>query len=216
MSSCTLTQLRFIPTVTRGLLLGVDRSEAIRSIVSNHYTGSVPSGKSHYFKFDDAVIVFAIPANMHASRAVTGRVGFVTWELSRLWAPDGHRHDLMTQAISWSLGELLAIEKVDVIVSYADPNVGHYGGVYQAASWVYQGQSEECRGWLSRDGKVVTRRAFHSGKSSMDASVIRGMGFSPVRLKGKHRYAKGMNKAAIRAVSEMAMPYPKPNRQVGS
>src|SRR5262245_60134845 len=32
-------------------------------IRQNHYTGSVPSGKSFYFAFEDAIVVYAIPAN---------------------------------------------------------------------------------------------------------------------------------------------------------
>ena len=72
------------------VLVGEARPEAIKTIKRRHYTRSVPSGKSHYMRFRDALVVWSIPANNNIARFVLGWDGGVVWELSRLWAPDGH------------------------------------------------------------------------------------------------------------------------------
>lgn len=64
--------------------------EAKKTIIHNHYSHSFPSGKSHAFRIEDVVVVFSIPANKNIAKFVLGRECSV-WELTRLWAPDGHK-----------------------------------------------------------------------------------------------------------------------------
>jgi len=79
---------------------GDDRQLAIDRIVEHHYTHSVPSGKSHYIRFGYiCYVVWSIPANKNIAKFILGWPGNV-WELSRLWAPDGHEKNLLTMAIS--------------------------------------------------------------------------------------------------------------------
>jgi len=80
------------------VLLGQDRDFAAEVIRRNHYTHSVPSGKSHYVAFKDCIVVWSIPANKNIASFILGWAGNV-WELARLWAPDGHEKNLLTQAI---------------------------------------------------------------------------------------------------------------------
>lgn len=123
------------------------------------------------------------------------------WELSRLWAPDGHRPNLLTAAIAKATAVLREIENpVDAVVSYADPSVGHEGGVYRAASWRLHGQSEEGRSWRGPDGEVVARRAFHSGRSFPVRAEIEAMGFTEIRQPGKYRFVRPLTRRARRAV----------------
>ena len=71
------------------VLVGEARREAIKTIKRRHYTQSVPSGKSHYMRFRDALVVWSIPANNNIARFVLGWDGGVVWELSRLWGRMG-------------------------------------------------------------------------------------------------------------------------------
>lgn len=187
-------------SVSAEILTGEGRELAIELIRKHHYSRSVPSGKSHYLKFEDAIIVWSIPANKNLSGFVlSGEHGSV-WELSRLWAPDGHRKNLLSKAISEAVKVIRELEHPDALVSYADPNVGHSGGVYRAASWVYHGQSEEARYYRDASGKTVSRRSFHSGKKSLKKSDIIAMGYSEFKLPGKHRFVKPISKMATRIV----------------
>lgn len=176
-------------------LTGLDREQAAAVIRANHYTHSVPSGKSHYVRFRDAIIVWSIPANKNIARFVLGWPGNV-WELSRLWAPDGHEKNLLTQAISAAVDVIRRLENPDALVSYADPNAGHKGGIYRAASWIYHGKSEEVRTYRGPDGKTIARRAFHSGGKSMKKSEIEAKGFTELKLPGKERFVKPLSRKA--------------------
>lgn len=179
------------------ILIGQDRVAAAETIKANHYTRSVPSGKSHYVRFGDAIVVWSIPANKNIAKFIMGEPANV-WELARLYAPDGHEKNLLTRAISAAIAIIKLVERPDALVSYADPNVGHKGGVYRAASWIYHGQSEESRAYRGSDGQVVSRRAFHSGKRGMRKSEIEALGFKELRLPGKERFVHPLTRRARR------------------
>lgn len=178
-----------------GVLVGDYRKAAEGVIRQHHYTHSIPSGKSHYVQFEGAVVVWSIPANKNIAKFILGWPGCV-WELSRLWAPDGHLPNLLTQAISNAVHHVKRLENPDALVSYADPNAGHRGGVYRAASWTYHGQSEESRAYRSADGAVVPRRAFHSGKRSLTKSEIEALGYVQLKLPGKERFVRLLSRRA--------------------
>jgi hypothetical protein len=187
-----------------GRLQGDDLRQAQAQIIANHYTGSVPSGKSHYFVVGDAIVVFSIPANKNISRWLV-REDNVVWELSRLWAPNGHEPNLLTQAVSAATKALRATEPhITALVSYADPNVGHEGGVYRAASWAYLGQCEETRAYRGAAGEIVSRRAFHSGSRSLRKAEIEALGYTQLKLPGKHRFARGLTAKTRKRIAERA------------
>ena len=180
-------------------LTGEARILAQETIKARHYTRSVPSGKSYYVRVGDAIVVWSIPANKNIAKFVLGWQGCV-WELSRLWAPDGHAPNLLTQAISAAAKILQRLERPDALVSYADPNAGHRGGVYRAASWIYHGKSEEVRSYRAPDGTSVARRAFHSGKRCFKKAEIEALGYVEEKLPGKERFVRPLSAKAKRAL----------------
>lgn len=183
--------------MTPVVLVGTDREDAKELIRANHYTRTVPSGKSHYVRFGAALVVWSIPANKNLARFIL-RDGGTVWELSRLWAPDGHAPNLLTQAISAAVKVIARLENPDALVSYADPNAGHKGGVYRAASWIYHGRSEEVRTYRAPDGSTVSRRAFHSGPKGLKKAEIEAQGYLELKLPGKERFVRPLTKRAAR------------------
>lgn len=184
-------------------LTGPEKESGAAIIKERHYTQSFPSGKTHLFAFGDALIAYSIPANPYVARWLLGLppTGNPVWELTRLWAPDGHEANLLTQAIAESVAALRRVEPgVQALISYADPNVGHSGGVYRAASWVFMGQSEEARAYRTADGRIIARRAFHSGSRHMTKSEIEATGAVQLRLPGKFRFARGLTRQARKAI----------------
>lgn len=182
------------------MLIGNDRLLAFDLIKANHYSRSVPSGKTLAYAFGDAYVLFSIPANKNISRYLTGKENSV-WELSRMWAPDGHEPNLLTMAISRAVKQFKAeVPSCIALVSYADPNVGHEGHVYKAASWVYKGQCEESRYYRDKKGVTISRRAFHSGSKGMTKAEIESLGYVQLKMPGKHRFAKGLNKLGRRLI----------------
>lgn len=184
-------------------LTGAARQAAADLITERHYAHSVPSGKSRYFTFGESIVVFSLPANNNVARFLLGAAGHPgnVWELSRLWAPDGHEPNLLTRAISQAAAAFHQAEPdVLALISYADPNVGHAGGIYRAASWTYLGQVEDGRYYRSPDGQVVPRRKFHSGHEFIRKPAILALGFTELMLPGRHRFAKGLTPGARRLI----------------
>src|ERR1041385_2310554 len=106
-------------------LEGHARRWAQSLFTQHHYLHSVPSAKSYYMHYDGALVCYALPANPQLAQFLLGAPGNV-WELARLWAPDGHRRNLLTKAIAVSIQCLRSLEdSIDLIVAYADPSVGH-------------------------------------------------------------------------------------------
>lgn len=172
-------------------------------IISFHYTKSWPSGKSFVYEFEEAIVVISIPANCKVAGwfgAGKNRV----WELTRLWAPDGHRPNLLTEAISFAVTGFKKQNAADILVSYADPNVGHSGGVYRAASWIFLGQSEESRAYRNSKGDVVSRRKFHSGSRALKKAEILAKGYTQLKLPGKLRFARGLTRTGKRLVTVLS------------
>lgn len=183
-------------------MLSTSLAEIKKLICERHYTRSWPSGKSIAVCYEDAIAVFSIPANYNVARWLGCEKNRV-WELTRLWAPDGHRPNLLTEAISFAVKKFHQLEVADALVSYADPNAGHSGGVYKAASWVALGQSEEVRAYRKAD-QIVSRRAFHSGRKALRKSEIIALGYLELKLPGKLRFARGLTRAGKKAVRAKA------------
>ena len=178
------------------------RSDAEEVIRANHYLRSFPSGWAYCYHHGGAVVVFSIPANKNLATYLFDGMVEVR-ELARLWAPDGHAPNLLTEAMSAACRALRRDIGCEAVVSFADPNQGHHGGVYQAASWVYTGQSEETRVYRTPDGLTVSRRSFHSGSISLRPNL------TPVRMEGKHRYVRCLTRTARRLMRHEPLPYPK-------
>lgn len=182
-------------------------------IRTHHYTHSVPSGKSVLFDIGQVIVMFSIPANNNIGQFVFGEPGHTVWELSRMWAPDGHESFALTRAIAEAIREFRLVQPdVEALVSYADPNAGHLGGVYRAASWIYTGQCEDMRVWVSPDGQVHPRRKFHSGHSFLRKPDIEKLGYTEAHLPGKHRFLKGLTWTARRMIRKRVMREAKCNK----
>lgn len=105
------------------------------------------------------IIVFALPP-----RETAKRYGAATWELARLWVDDSVPANAETWLIARAVRYVRHCCAVDVLVSYADPSVGHDGVIYRAANWVDDGRTDQERKTPrfdygdARTGKRYSRR----------------------------------------------------------
>lgn len=92
-----------------------------------------------------------------------------------------------------------------LIVSYADPEQGHHGGIYQAGNWIYTGPS----------GKAI--KVFYNGKWSHKKTVDdAGVDQSKLKKKivqGKHKYLMPLDDEMRKRILLLAKPYPKRAKQ---
>lgn len=89
-----------------------------------------------------------------------------------------------------------------LMVSYADPEYGHTGGIYQAMNWLYVGHSKPQRETLRLDGTIMHKRTAHSLYGT-----IKGLEASKVLW--KHKYLYPLDRAMRRQIAPLAQPYPK-------
>jgi len=99
---------------------------------------------------------------------------------------------------------------IRLIVSFADPEEGHHGGIYQASNWIYAGTTAANYEWRF-NGKRLNKRAFTGqqfggGKTSV-AKVPNGA--VKINLKGKHRYLMPLDAEMRARILPLAKPYPK-------
>src|SRR5580704_4777560 len=127
----------------------MDLERIKRTIIEHHYLQSWPAGESRVYEYRGAIVVISRSGNPFLFHGTDAYV----WELSRLWAPDGHERDLLTQAISHAVHEFKCEpdRRCNVIISYADPRHGHSGRVYKLAGWTALGQADPDRAWKMPD-----------------------------------------------------------------
>lgn len=97
-----------------------------------------------------------------------------------------------------------------LVVSYADPEQGHHGGIYQAGNWAYVGKSQ-AQAELLVDGEFVHKRTANSRWGTASPEKIRQITgktvtWSPVYW--KHTYVMPLDRATRRAVKARQKPYP--------
>jgi len=90
-----------------------------------------------------------------------------------------------------------------VVVSYADPEQGHIGILYQATNWIYLGRTKPGKQLIDpKTGKVLHKRTAHSKYGT-------AVGFEKTKAMFKEKYAFPLNKRDKVYISGMAKPYPK-------
>lgn len=100
-----------------------------------------------------------------------------------------------------------------LIVSFADPNAGHHGGIYQAGGWLYCGTSAGKVDWIGPDGKFyLNRQTSVSGlvrQFGKVTKVFKRAECTPVEMAPKHRYLMPLDADMRASVLPLAQPYPK-------
>jgi hypothetical protein len=91
-----------------------------------------------------------------------------------------------------------------LIVSFADPNQGHVGAIYQAGGWVFSGNSSSSPEYIYK-GKRWQGRSFRNKYKGMehhpDVEIVQGS--------SKHRYLMPLDKEMAKQIEPLRKPYPK-------
>lgn len=122
---------------------------------------------------------------------------------------------VLSKFLSATIRELKS-QKVPAILSWADPEQDHHGGIYQATNWIYTEQ----RGggnhtFITETGTHIHPRTVYSrlGTQSVPAVLTLKPGWTSFLPKTKHRYLMPLNirkEKALALLRTKAMPYPKP------
>lgn len=212
-----------IPSVRSTLQVAPCGIDAARhAVLQWHYSRAMPIGKLCRLGVweDDAftgAVLFGRGANRNLARPYgLGQTECV--ELLRV-ALRAHAHPV-SQIVAQALRVLAATSPgLRLVVSYADPAVGHHGGIYQAGNWLYLGDSPD-NGVIVLGGQALHNRMldekrahsphpFEPELSRLDwARKYLDRNAQRRALAGKHRYVYPLDRAMRRQLRQHALPYP--------
>lgn len=217
----------------------ISRYVAKKLIEKNHYSHLYPptAGKfdfgvyyeedSHpYFDVTEKLIgcvVYSTPIGFRSASSIAdGLDQGNTLELVRLWIEDGYGKNIESYAISQTFKLLKdSEERIKALVSYADPEQGHVGTIYQATNWLYQGtgsynfnpyyyKTSEDEEWKHSRNTTV-------GATTLSAEELYdflGRGYWRKEQTRKHKYIyflcnKAERRKFMRGLKHPILPYPK-------
>ncbi len=103
-----------------------------------------------------------------------------------------------------------------LIVSFADPNQGHVGGIYQAGNWIYAGQSAKSKEYWHKGKKYHGRQVSEKGWNIQQGQKRRCPKPSQcqiVETEGKYRYIMPLDDDMKEQITKLSKPYPKRSKQ---
>lgn len=103
---------------------------------------------------------------------------------------------------------------IRLIVSYADPEQGHVGGIYQGANWVYVGRTQGGTAQIQIHGKRYHKKSVRSKYGHNNPALIPGASW--VQPEEKHKYLMPLDDKMRKQIEPLRKPYPKRVRSVDS
>lgn len=110
----------------------------------------------------------------------------------------------------------------ELVVSFADRTQGHHGGIYQAASWNYDGCRDKRMDGLLIDGKFYPGRSCNSRWGTRSPTKLKAIKptskIEPHFDEGKHLYWKPLGPRGKEKAERLGLKisaYPKPNKEMG-
>lgn len=186
-----------------------------------HYSACMPAGKLvtlgvwEQGKFVGAV-VFGRGANNH----IGTKYHLEQTEVCELVRVALTKHDTPVSRIASIALRFLKRHSpgLRMIVSYADPEQGHHGGIYQALGWLYVGPSQAQRELLV-NGADMHKRSAGSRWGTASPAKLRSMTkmhveYGPVRW--KHTYLLPLDGSMQAQIAPLARPYPKRPVETGA
>ena len=169
-----------------------------------HYSKSMPASKNVFagvWENGDFIgaIVFGRGANNNLQKPFNIKMTEVC-ELTRVALKD--HNDPVSKIVSIAIKMLKRQSPgLRLIVSYADPEHGHVGSIYQAMNWIYTG-AVKCTPKYYLNGKWV-----HARQANSLIGTVRGLESRPVA--DKHRYLYPLDEAMRKQIEPLRKPYPK-------
>jgi hypothetical protein len=174
-----------------------------------HYSGCLPPSKTAKFGvWENGVFIGVVVYGVGATADLVKKYGLSPDEGCELVRIALRTHSApVSQIMSKTLSILKAsFPKLRLVVSFADPEQGHHGGIYQATNWIFAGNSQASDEYIYLDKRWQGRAFRHKYKGMErhpDVQVVKGS--------SKHRYLMPLDKKMRKQILPLAQPYPKRN-----
>jgi hypothetical protein len=190
--------------------------EAAEYAVMNwHYSKRMPKSKlAKIGVWEDAKFKGAVVFGVGATSDLVKRYGLEPTEGCELVRVALTKHDApVSRIVAIALRMIKREYKgLRLVVSFADPEQGHVGAIYQAGGWIYDGCTTSSEEYLV-NGKRWHGRAFRASKpahlTTKQAAAAMDPNFKVVPGSVKHRYLMPLDDAMRKQIAPLAKPYPK-------
>jgi hypothetical protein len=178
-----------------------------------HYSQCMPCGKLVKFAaYEDGKFIGVVLFGRGANKGLVAPYGLKQsegCELVRI-ALTKH-HAPVSRIVAICLRMLKAkFPSMRLIVSFADSQQGHHGGIYQAGNWIYAGQSNTADEYIYK-GRRYHGRAFRMKYGSHKKYLDKGLQI--VSGSSKHRYLMPLDNEMRKQIKGMSKSYPKRSKQ---
>lgn len=179
--------------------------EAAKHAVENwHYSQCLPAGKLvKVGAWEDGKFIGVVIFGRGANNNISKPYGLTQLECCELVRIALTKHTVPVSRIASVAMRFLKSQSpgLRLIISYADPEQGHHGGIYQAGNWIYCGRSNAQQQVIHK-GKLMHKR------TAADLfGTIKGMKKSKVFW--KHKYLMPLDAKMRKQILPLSKPYPK-------
>lgn len=172
-----------------------------------HYSKCIPKSKLVKIgAWEDNEFIGVIIFGVGATSALVKQYGLKMEQGCELVRVALRKHQsAVTKILSISLKFLKKSNPgLRLVVSFADPEQGHHGGIYQGGGWIYSGKSQASDEYIYR-GKRWQGRSFRNKYKGMenhpDVKIVKGS--------SKHRYLMPLDVEMKNKILKLSKPYPK-------
>lgn len=129
-----------------------------------HYSRSVPVGKLiKVGAWEDGRFIGVVIFSRGANKSIGTPYNLTQTECCELTRVALRNHKCFVSQVLAEAIKFLSIKcpEMKLIVSYADIEQGHHGGIYQATNWIYEGQTDGARYFIV-NGKKTHPKSLHA------------------------------------------------------
>ena len=175
-----------------------------------HYSKTMPVSKSvHFGVWENGEFVGAIIFSWGANPNLSKPYGLEMTECAELVRVALRTHGTPVSRLLSIATKMIKRQSpgLRLLVSYADTRQGHHGGIYQAAGWVYTGETDR-KFDFEWNGKILQRRSY-TGKNFGGGRRRPPPGATKIESPSKYRYLYPLDAAMRAQIAPLAKPYPK-------
>ena len=181
---------------------------------THHYSGSKPAGRLVSIgAWEAGAFIGAVVFGRGASSEIGSPFGLRQCEVCELCRIALGPHTTPTSRITSIAVRMLRRQSpgLRLIVSYADPEHGHHGGIYAAMNWLFIGCTN-AESLIRLNGRLLHPRTVASRYGTRSINWLRthvDAGAAHVRTRPKYRYVLPLDADMREQLAPRVQPYPK-------
>lgn len=172
-----------------------------------HYSGCIPKSKlAKYGVWEDGKFIGVVIYGVGATGDLVKRYGLKPEQGCELVRVALTTHETpVTRIIAITLKMLKkTFTGLRVVVSFADPEHGHVGGIYQGGGWMFTGTTGAHHEYLVNGVRYHHRSFAHKFKNMLDHQSV-----TKIKGSSKYRYIMPLDTEMLKQIEPLRKPYPK-------